>query len=214
MTQNKRRDKSKKRAAILEGAIDVFINMGYELASMNKIAETAGVSKRTVYNHFGSKENLFQAIVDDFLAQRQSLKTIKYDAEKSLKEQLLLFANAEIFLIDSPRRLGLSRFLAKVFLQDINYAINTVAKYPPKYDMLLDWLKEAEKDGKINTDDLILTASMFYALIEGAISWPAIFSYGINKSAVQTVLDEIIDTFLTRYSNAFRGMESYKNEGY
>jgi TetR/AcrR family transcriptional regulator of autoinduction and epiphytic fitness len=201
MTQFKSRDKSKKRAAILEGAIYVFISAGYELASMDKIAETAGVSKRTVYNHFGSKENLFQAIVDDFLAQRQSLKIIKYDPGKALKEQLLAFANAEIFLIDSPRRLGLSRFLAKVFLQDINYAINTVAKYPPQYDMLLDWLKEAEKDGKIKTDDLILTAIIFYALVGGAISWPALFSEGINKSAVKPMLDEIIATFLARYSN-------------
>lgn len=76
MAQNKSRDKSKKRATILDGEIDVFISMGYEFASMDKIAETAGVSKRTVYNHFISKENLFQAIVYDFLAQRQSLKTI------------------------------------------------------------------------------------------------------------------------------------------
>jgi TetR/AcrR family transcriptional regulator, regulator of autoinduction and epiphytic fitness len=204
MTLNRSRDKSKKRASIIEGAIDVFISDGYELASMDKIAETAGVSKRTVYNHFGSKENLFQAIVDDFLAQRHSLKTIKYDSEKSLEEQLLAFANAEIFLVDSPRRLGLSRFMGKVFLQNIDYAITTVSKYPPKYDMFLDWLKEAEKDGKIKADDLILAASMFYALIEGAISWPVIFSHGINKSVVNTLLDEIIATFLARYSNEIR----------
>ena len=183
MIQYKNRDKSKKRAAILDGAIDVFINMGYELASMDKIAETAGVSKRTVYNHFGSKENLFQAIVDDFLAQRQSLKTITYNPGKSLEEQLLAFANAEIFLIDSPKRLGISRFLTRVFLNDITYARETVAKYPPHYDMLLDWLKEAEKDGKIKTDNLLLTARVFYAMVEGAITYPALFSDGINRSA-------------------------------
>ena len=199
MTQNISRDKSKKRLTIIEGAIDVFISVGYELASMDKIAETAGVSKRTVYNHFASKENLFQAIVNDLLAQRQCLKIIKYDSKKSLKEQLLAFANAEIFLIDSPRRLGLSRFLAKVFLQDINYATETVAKYPPQYDMLLDWLKEAEYDGKIKTDNLTMTARVFYALVAGAITWPAFFSNGINKSVVEPMLDEIIATFLARY---------------
>ncbi len=201
MTQYKNRDKSKKRATILNGAIDVFISMGYELASMDKIAETARVSKRTVYNHFGSKENLFQAIVDDFLAQRQSLKTIAYNPEKSLEEQLLAFANAEIFLIDSPRRSGISRFLTTVFLKDINYARETVAKYPPSYGMLLDWLKEAEKDGKIKTGNLLLAARVFYALVEGAITYPGLFSGGINKSAVKPMLDEIIATFLARYSN-------------
>jgi Transcriptional regulator len=201
VTQYKNRDKSKKRATILNGAIDVFISMGYELASMDKIAETAKVSKRTVYNHFGSKGNLFQAIVNDFLAQRQSLKTITYNPEKSLEEQLLAFANAEIFLINSPKRLEISRFLTIVFLRDINYARETVAKYPPNYNILLDWLKEAEKDSKIKTDNLLLAARVFYALVEGAITYPALFTYGINKSAFEPMLDEIIATFLARYSN-------------
>jgi TetR/AcrR family transcriptional regulator, regulator of autoinduction and epiphytic fitness len=202
MTPTKNRDKSKKRAAILDGAIDVFISMGYELASMDKIAETAGVSKRTVYNHFGSKENLFQAIVYYFLSQRQSLKTIIYDSNISLEEQLLAFADAEIFLIDSPRRSGLSRFLTTVFLKDTNYARETVAKFPPVYDMLLAWLKEAEKDGKIKADSLFLAARVFYALVEGAVTYPALFSDGIDKSAVKPMLDEIIATFLARYGNA------------
>ena len=201
MKQYKNRDKSKKRATILDGAIDVFINMGYELASMDKIAETAGVSKRTIYNHFGSKENLFQAIVADFLSQRQSLKTITYNSGKSLEEQLLAFANAEIFLINSPKRLEISRFLTMVFLKDINYARETVAKYPPNYNILLDWLKEAEKDSKIKTDNLLLAARVFYALVEGAITYPALFSFGINKSAFKPMLTEIIATFLARYSN-------------
>jgi TetR/AcrR family transcriptional regulator of autoinduction and epiphytic fitness len=148
MAQYKNRDKSKKRATILDGAIDVFLSMGYELASMDKIAETAGVSKKTIYNHFGSKENLFQEIVADFLAQRQRLKTISYNPEKSLKEQLQAFADAEIFLIDSPKRLEISRFLTMVFLKDINYARDTVAKYPPNYGILLDWLKEEKKTVK------------------------------------------------------------------
>jgi TetR/AcrR family transcriptional regulator of autoinduction and epiphytic fitness len=200
MAQYKNRDKSKKRATILNGAIDVFISMGYELASMDKIAETARVSKRTVYNHFGSKGNLFQGIVNDFLAQRQNLKTITYDPEKSLEEQLLAFANAEIFLIDSPKRLEISRFLTIVFLKDINYARETVAKYPPTHNILLGWLKQAEKDGKIKADNLLLAARIFYALVEGAITYPATFTNGIDKSAFKPILDEIIATFLARYS--------------
>jgi len=42
---------------------------------------------------------------------------------------------------------------------------------------------------------------MFYALVEGAISWPAIFSEGINKLTVEPVLGEIIALFLARYHN-------------
>lgn len=113
---------------------------------------------------------------------------------------MLAFANAEIFLIDSPRRLGLSRFLTRVFLNDINYARETVAKYPPVYNMLLDWLKEAENEGKIKTSNLMLTARVFYAMVEGAITYPALFSEGIDRSAVEPILREIIAAFLARYS--------------
>jgi len=201
MSEFRTRDKSKKRAVILEGAIDVFIDMGYELTSMDKIAETAGVSKKTIYNHFGSKENLFQAIVYDFLDQRRRLKTITYDSNKTLEEQLLGFANAEIYLSDTPRRLGLARFLTKFFLQDIRYAAITVAKFPPQHDMLLNWLIEAEKDGKIRTNNLVLSARMFYALLTGALTFPVLFTDGIDKSVRKPLLDEIVAIFLARYGN-------------
>ena len=46
MTKIKERDKSKKRAAIIGGAEDVFISMGYKDASMDKIAKRAGTSKK------------------------------------------------------------------------------------------------------------------------------------------------------------------------
>ena len=201
MTQPKERDKSKKRAVIIKGAEDVFLTMGYELASMDKIAAKAGVSKRTVYNHFNSKENLFEVIVDTLLAQRQTLKTIKYNREKTLDEQLLAFAESEIFLIDSPRRLELSRFLTITFLKDRDYQRKTVARYPSVYDMLLEWLKEAQNDGRIKEGDLFMSARMFYALVIGAITWPVLFTDGLNKETVKPVLSEVIAVFLARYDN-------------
>src|SRR3546814_15305621 len=52
-----------KRAAILTAAVDVFLRGGYEAAGMDAIATEAGVAKQTIYNHFGSKDGLFRAIV-------------------------------------------------------------------------------------------------------------------------------------------------------
>jgi len=200
MTQQKERDKSKKRAIILEGAIDVFIEMGYELASMDRIAETAGVSKRTIYNHFGSKDHLFQVIVEDFLAERQKLKTIKYDSKKTLEEQLLAFINAEIFLIDSPKRLGLSRSMTITFLSDLDYARETVSKYPPSFSMFLDWLKEAAEDSRIKVENPLLAARLFNSLIIGALTWPPLFSNNIDKQAMKPMIDEVIKVFIARYA--------------
>jgi AcrR family transcriptional regulator len=50
-----------KRRQILDGARKVFAEHGYERASVDQIAARAGVSKATVYNHFGDKKTLFVA---------------------------------------------------------------------------------------------------------------------------------------------------------
>ncbi len=52
-----------KAAAILEAASRQFIEKGMQRTNMQEIANEAGVSKYTVYNHFGSKEELFQRII-------------------------------------------------------------------------------------------------------------------------------------------------------
>lgn len=52
-----------KRAAILEAAGTAFLEKGLEGTSMDAVAQQAGVSKQTVYSHFGSKEELFEAVI-------------------------------------------------------------------------------------------------------------------------------------------------------
>ncbi|PWV52770.1 MULTISPECIES: TetR/AcrR family transcriptional regulator [Nocardiopsis] len=52
-----------KREAITEAALRVFLREGYARASVDAIAADAGVSKRTIYNHFEDKQRLFLTIV-------------------------------------------------------------------------------------------------------------------------------------------------------
>ena len=61
----KSNDVPSKREAILEAATRVFFESGYADASMDEIAREAGVSKQTVYSHFGAKEALFGAFIRD-----------------------------------------------------------------------------------------------------------------------------------------------------
>lgn len=51
------------RAAVLEAATALFLQGGYSATTMDEIAQTAGVSKRTVYNNFTDKEALFREVV-------------------------------------------------------------------------------------------------------------------------------------------------------
>jgi len=58
-----------KRAAILDAAMALFPARGYDGASVEAIAQAAGVSKLTVYSHFADKETLFGAAVTECCAQ-------------------------------------------------------------------------------------------------------------------------------------------------
>ncbi|MRG72368.1 TetR family transcriptional regulator [Alphaproteobacteria bacterium HT1-32] len=53
-----------KHQAIVAAAHDIFLQKGFSAAGMDEIAEAAGVSKRTVYSHFGSKEDMFVALLE------------------------------------------------------------------------------------------------------------------------------------------------------
>jgi len=55
----------RKREAIARSALTLFASDGYERTSVEAIAAEAGVSKRTVYSHYGDKENLFLSVVRD-----------------------------------------------------------------------------------------------------------------------------------------------------
>ncbi|RRJ83780.1 TetR/AcrR family transcriptional regulator [Aestuariirhabdus litorea] len=52
-----------KRDQILEAAVTLFIEQGFDATSMDQIAQLASVSKQTVYSHFGNKEELFSASI-------------------------------------------------------------------------------------------------------------------------------------------------------
>ena len=56
---------SAKRRQIVQGARSIFLAQGFDAASMNDIARSAGVSKGTLYVYFDNKEQLFQAIVQE-----------------------------------------------------------------------------------------------------------------------------------------------------
>jgi AcrR family transcriptional regulator len=65
MTKDRPSGQPGKRRAIITGALTLFARDGYTRASLDAIAAEAGVSNRTVYNHFTDKADLFQAVIQD-----------------------------------------------------------------------------------------------------------------------------------------------------
>jgi TetR/AcrR family transcriptional regulator of autoinduction and epiphytic fitness len=197
----KKRDTHKKREAILAGAVQVFTKNGFDASSMDTIAQVAGVSKRTVYNHFPSKEILFQAIVADFLKQRDEIKPIKYASSLSLEEQLKEFAKAELFLINDPVRRGLSKLFTSVFLMDIDFGRKTRSQFEPHKAFMI-WLNAAKEDRKLDFQSPQLAARVFYGMVEGCLTYPALFTDGESLKNMDPLMHELISVFLARYGYA------------
>ncbi len=194
------RDTSKKRKAIFEGAIAVFTEMGYKEASMDRIAEVAGVSKNTIYNHFQSKENLFHSIISDFLSGQQTVKNIPYRPDLPLENQLEAFVKAEVYLIDDPERRNLSRLLTSVFIMDINFSIRVRAQFGSPQANLIAWLESAKADGRLAFESARKTARIFYGMVEGILTWPAVFSNGLSLADSGEITAELISVFLSRFA--------------
>ena len=105
MTKTKivNRDRSKSEAkteAILKGAMQEFLKHGYAAASMDKIAKAAKVSKATVYSHFGDKESLFNAVMQDLVKDKfktvmglQQPQSLEKDPKAVLSEIALRMLN-------------------------------------------------------------------------------------------------------------------------
>ncbi|BCY10615.1 TetR/AcrR family transcriptional regulator [Actinoplanes sp. L3-i22] len=64
-TKTLREGSAAKRAAILSAARDLFLSDGFDRTSVDAVSARAGVSKRTVYDYFGDKNTLLQAVVTD-----------------------------------------------------------------------------------------------------------------------------------------------------
>src|ERR1700687_562870 len=92
---------SSKRRQILAGARKVFMDLGFDGASMGEIARSAGVSKGTLYVYFADKNRLFEAIVEQ-AALEQSKVSFNFDPERDVPTTLRDFGQTYIQLICRP----------------------------------------------------------------------------------------------------------------
>jgi AcrR family transcriptional regulator len=84
------------RAAILEAALDLFRERGYEQTTMRAIAERAGVALGNAYYYFHSKEHLIQAFYDRTQDEQRDASRTVLERERDLKDRLLGVMNTKI----------------------------------------------------------------------------------------------------------------------
>jgi AcrR family transcriptional regulator len=84
------------RLAVEEAAIELFLAHGYHATSMRQIAEHAGLALGGIYNHFASKDDIFEAIIVDQHPYKRVLPLI-LEAEGDNAEEFLKNAARIVF---------------------------------------------------------------------------------------------------------------------
>ena len=102
--------RNRRREAIVDAARQVFFESGYTATSMSSIAARLGGCKGTLYNYFGNKEELFEALVRDFCT-RWADRMIAPIVEGSPAESLPAFAEQYLTHLSSEEGVKLLRGL-------------------------------------------------------------------------------------------------------
>ena len=93
-----------KRQAIMEAALDLFVELGFHGAPTSLIAKRAGVGVGTIYRYFQSKEELIHRIYDDLHGRFSQRFTAEFDSTAPLQERFVyLIGRILTFFIESPR---------------------------------------------------------------------------------------------------------------
>ncbi len=191
---------SKKRGAILAGAVEVFRLEGFENASMDRIAEVSQVSKRTIYNHFGSKDALFQAVIEQLLTAVMARKQVAWNPDIPLETQLRSFAQAKTSIVNDERWLALVKVVLGIAIQQPERAKATMEAAGDGEAALVRWLEEAHNAGRLNVPDPALSSKVFWGMVAGTLFWPQIFEEPIEEARRDALTDVFIATFLARHA--------------
>src|SRR6202023_2903248 len=147
-----------KATLVLRAARRAFLASGFGVVSMDAIAREAGVSKATVYAHFGSKEELFGAVVADAEQRFGGFSALELDP-RDVEASLETIARRFLDLVLSPEAVAVNRII-----------IGEVARFPALGNVfwqagpernrtqIEDFLQRPAEAGTLVIDDVRLTA--------------------------------------------------------
>nr|WP_315445649.1 TetR/AcrR family transcriptional regulator [uncultured Pseudomonas sp.] len=191
----------RKREAIIQAAIAEFRANGFEITSMDKIAATAGVSKRTVYNHFPSKEELFAEILNQLWTRISAEQSVTYDPEQPLCDQLRQMLLAKVQMMADENFLTLARVAIAATIHSPERAQNMVERMGEREEALTVWIRAAQADGRLKPVDPQFAAHQVQGLLKTFGFWPQM-SLGqppLDAEMQNAVAESALEMFLARY---------------
>lgn len=194
---------SEKHATILATAKQLFITRGYELTSMDAVAQAAGVSKLTVYSHFEDKDSLFREIFRLIGQQYMPHTLFSGCYEGTIELQLISMARAYYSCITEPEAIAIYR-LAVADARTQNKLSNVFYQTGPKRVLseLATFLRTSMDLGHLSVSDADQAAAYFLALTRG--EWFNALLLGVDEVPTQSQLEQhfiqITKMFLQTYA--------------
>ena len=163
----------KRRYEILEKALDVFMDEGYDNVTLQKIADRCGIIRTTLYTYFRNKRDIFNFSVKQFLASVESnINEIKKTKSLSCTERLVRVMNIIIECLEENRRLisvimnYLVRCAKSDYEADYRVRRRTIRLRHIMATMIIDGIKAGEFTSQLNVKD---ATELLYSLLEAAI---------------------------------------------
>src|SRR5690242_16504261 len=192
---------SSKRRQILDGARKVFMDLGFDGASMGEIARSAAVSKGTLYVYFADKSHLFEAIVEEEMLE-QGKVTFNFDPARDVTTTLTEFGQAYIGMICRPGGgsairtvMAIAERMPEVGRRYYEHVLaHTIGR-------LASYLDAHVKRQELVIDDCELAASQFLLTCQATLFLPFIFQAAPVPSSerIAQVVASATQMFLARY---------------
>jgi TetR/AcrR family transcriptional repressor of mexJK operon len=192
-----------KRAAILDAAKRLFSTQGYDGVSMDQIAAEAGVSKLTVYSHFGDKEALFVEAVKAHCEARLPPEMFEAADAAPLREGLLQIVRAFYAMITGPEALGVHRLMCSPQLAESPMPRLFWDAGPRRVqEAVATMLQHHVDSGELDIDDVQRAASQLLCLAKGEAHAQQVFGCGgeLDANALESHLRGTVDMFLRAYA--------------
>ncbi|MDF2480302.1 MAG: TetR/AcrR family transcriptional regulator [Stenotrophomonas indicatrix] len=174
MPRTPQRLTDRKREAIVRAAVEEFRSAGYEATSMDRIAAVAGVSKRTVYNHFPSKEELFALILEELWQSSVASVELPYRADQPLDVQLLQLLRQKLDLLGDANFIDLARVAMAEIIHSPERAQAIVCRMGEKESGVSAWIRAAIADGRLRQVDPEFAGHQLQGLVKSFAFWPQV----------------------------------------
>ncbi|QFT75951.1 TetR/AcrR family transcriptional regulator [Erythrobacter sp. THAF29] len=190
-----------KRKAIVEAAARSFFDVGFAASSIEAIAADAGVSKVTVYNHFGDKRGLFTAAVEQECEKMRGYFSLEELPKGSIRERLTSIGEAMFAFLSRPEMIQFERRIAAETEHEpsIGQAFLKAGPWRMKQGFSA-FLAHAAQSGELEIADPMLAAEQFVSMCKGMGDLERRFGSVPSDEDTKRRIEGAVDVFLAAYA--------------